>query len=131
MVLVPILAGTKGLGKFRAGLLGMLALATMLVGDLANTFLYWNHLGMSKTAKDRARVMVAGAIISSIALYVIILLAGVVDEKGEKRENTGEPAGETYGGRYIPKPGTGAGASPTSVLPYGVETPPSRGSRGY
>lgn len=106
VLLVAGLAATKGFASFRAGALGLLALGTMLAGDTANTFLQWNHLGMTKTATDRARTTAAGAIIASIGLYILIILIGLVDEKGEKVAQTGEPKGQTYGGRYVPSPGT-------------------------
>ncbi len=117
VILVPILAAKRQLGKFRGGLLGLLALGVMLVGDTANTYNLWNHLGFGRTAVDRARVMIAGSIIASIALYLLIFVVGIADEKGEKIETSGEPpAGEeTYGGRYVPKPGTTPGS------PYAVE----------
>lgn len=101
----------------------------MLVGDTANTFLYWNHIGISGTAESRARTMVAGTIVASIALYLLIVLAGVADEKSEKVETSGEPTGETYGGRYVPKPGESPGAySPA----YAVEGAQQRGEApGY
>ena len=94
------------ISKFRAGLLGLLAPATMLVSDTANTYNYWNHVGLSGTTKSRAETIMAGSIISAIALYVIIILVGLADENAEKVETSGEPTGETYGGRYVPKPGT-------------------------
>jgi hypothetical protein len=121
LLVVPILAAKSSLHKFRGGLLGMLALAVMLVSDTANTFNIWNHLGFGKVAKDRARAMIAGSIIVSIALYLLICLIGVADEKGEKVEVSGEPkeGEETYGGRYVPKPGTTPGA------PYAVEPTPT------
>jgi hypothetical protein len=118
LIVVPILAGKGSLGTFRGGLLGLLALGVMLVGDTANTFNLWNHLGFSGQTEDRARVMIAGSIFVSIALYLIILLVGVADEKGEKVETSGEPSAgeETYGGRYVSKPGTS---------PYAVEPSPT------
>ena len=121
LIVVPILAAKRSLHKFRGGLLALLALAVMLVSDTANTFNLWNHLGFGKTAVDRARVMIAGSIIVSIALYLLILLIGVADEKGEKVEMSGEPkqGEETYGGRYVPKPGTTPGS------PYAVEPSPT------
>ena len=79
----------------------------------------WNHLGFSGQAIDRARVMIAGTIIATIGLYLTILLVGHADEKGEKIETSGEPTGETYGGRYVPKPGTTPGS------PYAVEASPT------
>ena len=94
---------------FRVGVLGLLALVTMLVGDTANTFLSWNHLGFTGTAKSRARTVVAGSVMASIGLYLLIVLIGIVDEKGEKVAETGEPTGETYGGRFIAKPGSTPG----------------------
>jgi hypothetical protein len=116
LIVVPILAAKRSLGHFRGGLLGLLALGVMLVGDTANTFNLWNHLGFSKTAEDRARVMIAGTIIVSIAMYLLIMLIGIADEKGEKVQTSGEPTGETFGGRYVPKPGT---------TPYAVEASPT------
>ena len=114
LILVPILAFTRAISSFRAGLLALLALGVMLLGDTANTYLYYNSLpALDDTLSERARTMVAGAIISSIAIYLIIILAGIADEKGEKVEETGEPKGETYGGRFEPKAGTtGPYASP-------------------
>ena len=97
----------------------------MLVGDTANTFLYWNHIGLSGTAESRARTMVAGTIVASISLYVLILIIGVADEKGEKIETTGEPTGETYGGRYVPKPGT------EETGTYSPAYAPETQARGY
>lgn len=110
------------MSKFRGGLLGLLALGVMLVGDTANTYKLWNHLGFSGRPLDRARVMIAGSIIVSIALYLLILLVGVADEKGEKMETSGEPSAgeETYGGRYAAKPGTSPGS------PYAVEPSPTK-----
>jgi hypothetical protein len=52
--------------------------------------------------------MGAGAVIASVGMYLLIGLVGLVDEKEEKVETTGEPGGETYGGRYEPKPGATA-----------------------
>lgn len=104
VVTIPILTGLDKIGNFRAGLLGLIALAVMLVGDTTNTYLYWNHLGLGSTALSRARTMVAGGIIASIAFYILILLIGFADEKGEKVETSGEPTGETYGGRYMAGP---------------------------
>ena len=134
-MLIPALTAAKGLDKFRGGLIGLIALAVMLVGDATNTFYYWNHAGFSSTAKDRARTMLAGGIIASIALYVLLFLVGVADEKAEKVETTGEPTGETLGGRYQPKPGTEA-AAPAGVSEFGQYNPTyeeqgGRVARGY
>lgn len=105
-ILIPILTAAGSLNKFRAGLLGLMGPATMLCGDAANTFNYWNHVPVGSTAVARARTMMAGCIVSAISLFVIIILVGIVDEKSERLETTGEPTGETYGGRYTQKPGT-------------------------
>lgn len=129
VVLVPALAATGGVPKFRAGLLALLALAAMLVGDVASTFFYWKHLGVGGTPQDRAMTMLAGAIIASIALYLLILTVGVVDEKRERVEATGEPKGETYGGVYLPKEGTEP-AGGTFNATYEAEGPGGGGPGG-
>jgi len=106
LILVAGLVAAGTLSNFRAGTLGLLAIVTMLTGDTANTFYQFKYLGLSSTAVDRARTMLAGAIIASIGLYPMLMLIGFVDEKGEQVADTGEPGGETYGGRYAPKPGS-------------------------
>lgn len=42
LVLLPSLAITKGISKFRAGLIGLLGPLIMLLMNTANTFLYFN-----------------------------------------------------------------------------------------
>jgi len=105
-----------GFSSFRAGTLGLLVLGTMLAGDTSNTFFLWNHLDVSSTAKSRARTMLAGGIVSSMALYILIGLIGIVDEGAEMVADTGEPKGQTYGGRYVPESG-----AEQHYTPYGGE----------
>jgi hypothetical protein len=108
LLLVLFLVSSNKLHTFRAGMLGLLALATMLVGDMANTYFAGKHLGLPSATRDRANTMLAGAIVASIGLYPMIALIGFVDEKEEMALPTGEPTGDTYGGRYQSKPGEAA-----------------------
>ncbi len=96
---MPFLLAADGVASFRAGLLGLLAVTTMLVGDAANSFQAFSHLGLSGATAARARTFTAGSIIASVGLYALIMLAGVVDERSEGVVDTGEPHGETHGGR--------------------------------
>jgi hypothetical protein len=99
VVLAPLLLAADGVASFRAALLGLLAVTTMLVGDAANSFQAFSHVGLSGETAARARTFTAGSIIASVGLYALILLAGVVDERSEGVVDTGEPRGETRGGR--------------------------------
>ena len=96
---MPLLLAGDGVAAFRAGLLGLLAVTTMLVGDAANTFQAFSHLGLAGATAARARTFTSGAIVASVGLYALIMLAGVVDEGKEGVVDTGEPRGETRGGR--------------------------------
>lgn len=100
LVLTPILALTGKLSKFRAGFIGLLAPAIMLLGDMSNTFIYYTDLDFNSTAVARARTITAGAVITSIGLYLVLICSGFVDEDKEKSEKSGQPTGAVYGGRY-------------------------------
>lgn len=113
LLLVPILLARHSLHHFRAGALALIALLTMLLGDLTNTFLYYNNLNIPGAGGSRARVTVAGGIVTSIACYLMLILMGVVDEKKETKPSSGEPTGETMGGRFVPKSGTSMTYNPT------------------
>lgn len=62
--------------------------------------------------------MGTGAIIASFGLFLLIGSIGLVDEKEERVETTGEPKGVTYGGRHVPPPGA-ASFNPTYNEPVG------------
>jgi hypothetical protein len=100
LVLLPVLVIGDKMRKFRAGFLGLLVPLVMLLGDMANTFLFFNDLAFNGETKSRARTVVAGSIIASIGFYCTVIGAGIVDEDQERQEKTDAPTGETYGGRY-------------------------------
>ncbi|KAL4852859.1 hypothetical protein ACK3TF_006065 [Chlorella vulgaris] len=73
--------------KNRAALVGILAVAAVLLMDTANTYLQYNYLpGLTGTMLTRARVTVAGAIIAAVADLLLILLVGWHDDKTTYKE---------------------------------------------
>eukprot|EP00887_Chlorella_sp_A99_P005041 scaffold4.g5041.t1 len=111
VVLTPIVLAAGHLRFFRAGMVGLWAPLLVLLMDTANTYLYFNGLSsVSGTLLSRARVTVAGAVISSIGGFLVLVGLGVHDERGAAAaaRATGEPKGETYGGVYQPSPGATA-----------------------
>lgn len=100
LVLTPILVVTGKLSKFRAGFIGLLAPLIMLLGDMSSTFIYYTDLDFNSTAVARARTTTAGAVITSIGAYLVLICSGIVDEDKEKSEKSGQPTGAVYGGRY-------------------------------
>jgi hypothetical protein len=121
VVLIPILLGIQGISKMRAALVGLLALGTMLLMDTSNTFQQFNGLNLSGALIDRARVLAAGAIISTIATFILLFIVGIHDEKKEMTEEAGAPAGETAGGVYRHKE-AGEGAKSKGHMKH--TTPP-------
>lgn len=103
VVLTPIIVLKDFLGKFRAAYIGLLAALTMLIGDMSNTFLTSTYIDFSTTFTSRCRATSAGAIICSMAAYMMLICAGFVDEDAEKSEKSGAPTTQTttMGGYYV------------------------------
>ncbi|PSC69847.1 membrane transporter [Micractinium conductrix] len=100
LILVALFAAGRAFHVFRAGILGLAAPLLVLLMDSSNTFFYFNGLNLIGSTRERARVALAGTIISCVALGFMLLAIGVYDEeagKSERRGGTGEPKGETYG----------------------------------
>ena len=108
VVLAPVIVVKKVVGKCRAALIGLLAALTMLTGDMANTFLTATYTDFSGTFLSRCRATSGGAIICSMAAYMMIIFAGFVDEDAEKSEKSGAPTTQTAtrGGFYNDAPET-------------------------
>lgn len=79
-IVVVVTIVLKSVGKFRTGLIGLLAIDVMLLMDTANTFLYFNQVDVSGGFKDRTRVTFAGGLISSIGVFLLIIFLGMHDE---------------------------------------------------
>lgn len=103
VLLAPIIVVKNLVGTCRASLLGILATMTMLTGDLSNTFLTATYTDFSSTFLSRCRATSGGAIICSMASYLMIIFAGFVDEDAEKSEKSGAPTTQsaTRGGYYM------------------------------
>jgi hypothetical protein len=78
------------LHKTRAALVGILAVAAVLLMDTANTYLMHEYL--STTVIRRMRVIIAGAIIAAIADLLLLLLIGFHDDTTTAKER-GEVGG--------------------------------------
>eukprot|EP00887_Chlorella_sp_A99_P005657 scaffold1.g5657.t1 len=94
--------GGKWRGQ-RGALVGLLAVTVTLLMDTANTFLYISDAGfplVTGVMVTRARVTVAGAIISAVALFVMLILAGYYDEShgssAKPRREKAAPAGASF-----------------------------------
>lgn len=103
VVLAPIIVVKNLVGTCRASLIGLLAVVTMLAGDMSNTFLTATYSDFSGTFLSRCRATSGGAIICSMAAYLMIIFAGFVDEDAEKSEKSGAPTTQTAtrGGYYM------------------------------
>jgi hypothetical protein len=100
LILTPIMVAKSKLSKFRGGFIGLLAPLIMLLGDASNTFVYISDLDFQGSIVARGRTTSAGAIISSIGLFLTLIFSGIVDEDAERVEKSDAPVGETFGGRY-------------------------------
>lgn len=114
LVITPVLVVNGSLSTWRAGFLGMTATLLMLLGDTSNTFLSFNDLAVTSQTRSRARTLTAGAIIASVGFYMVLICAGIVDEKEELKEKSEAPTGETHGGRL----GNESNVDPTMPATY-------------
>jgi len=81
------------LHKTRAALVGILAVAAVLLMDTANTYLMYEYLpGVTSSMMKRVRVTIAGAIIAAIADLLLLLLIGFHDDTTTAKER-GEVGG--------------------------------------
>lgn len=102
---------TDKIHKNRAALVGILAVAAVLLMDTANTYLNFDYIpGLSGSLLTRARVTVAGACVAAAANLLLILLVGWHDERTTYKERherdivgAGYPAGNTM---YTTTPAT-------------------------
>lgn len=103
VVLTPLMVIKDLVGKCRACFIGLLATLTMLIEDMSNTFLATTYVDISSTFTTRCRATSAGAIICSMAAYLMLIFVGIVDEDAEKCEKTGAPTTQTdtRGGYYV------------------------------
>lgn len=101
--------------KTRGALIGMLAVAAVLLMDTANTYLMFNYIpGFTGKMASRTRATVAGAIVSAVADLFLILVIGWDSFAPERRERH-----EHYTTAAPPLPGatttTTAGTVPVQV----------------
>ncbi|KAL4433903.1 hypothetical protein ABPG75_000344 [Micractinium tetrahymenae] len=77
--------------KTRGALIGMLAVASVLLMDTANTFLMFNYIpGFTGKMASRTRATVAGAIVAAVADMLLILIIGwdsFASERYERHEH--------------------------------------------
>lgn len=101
------------LHKTRVALVGLLAVATVLLMDTANTYLLLDY--STDAMGKRVRTTIAGAIICAIANMLLIMLIGFHDDTTERKErgidHNKYPAGE---GAYHTVP-VGAGMQTTQT----------------
>ncbi|KFM23708.1 hypothetical protein F751_0922 [Auxenochlorella protothecoides] len=103
-LLLPILMTINGIRRFRAGLIGLVAVELMLLMDLINSFLYFNTIPtVSGALLARGRVVLAGAIIAAIGLFAVLIGLGLQDERDPElhSKRVGAGSGETRGGRFV------------------------------
>ncbi len=69
--------------KFRSGLVGLLAITTVLLMERTDTMLYASEIagGVSGSLAARARVWVAGGIIGAFAAGLLMLFVGIHNEE--------------------------------------------------
>ncbi|KAL4441894.1 hypothetical protein ABPG77_003810 [Micractinium sp. CCAP 211/92] len=96
LILMYLLMGV--MHKTRGALIGILAVASVLLMDTANTYLMFNYIqGFSGTMASRIRTTVAGAIVAAVADMFLILVIGwdsfASNERVERHEHY--PAGAT------------------------------------
>lgn len=127
LVVAALALARASMAKMRGVIIGLVAVLVTLTMNTANTFLYIGDGGWSAISglfRARARVTVAGAIISSIALFLMLILAGMHDEShgASKRPKAPKPpkgkvtraAGDTGAGT------TGGGTLPVSIGAVGA-----------
>lgn len=102
-VLTPVIVMKDLLGKCRACYIGLLAPLIMLAGDMSNTFITFTYADITTSFTSRCRATAAGAIISSMGAYMLLIFAGFVDEDAEKCEKSGAPTDQntTRGGYFV------------------------------
>ncbi|KFM23707.1 hypothetical protein F751_0921 [Auxenochlorella protothecoides] len=72
---------TTTIHKFRPGLVALLSITIMLLMGTANTFLFFNDVQTGNSSfKAGTRTTVAGAIIVTMASFVLVFLIGLHDE---------------------------------------------------
>ncbi|KAK2076564.1 hypothetical protein QBZ16_005324 [Prototheca wickerhamii] len=114
--ILPILMSVNGIRRFRAGLVGLVAIETMLLMDMINSFLYFNTIPtVSGALLSRGRVTVAGGIISAIGLFMTLIGLGIKDEVDPQlySQRMGARTGETKGGVF-----THPGQEESNVVSY-------------
>lgn len=109
--------------KNRAALVGILAVAAVLLMDTANTYLMVKYLALpgTGTLSTRAKLTVAGAIIAAVADLLLILAIGWHDDKTTlKEQGYGRAVHDTT-------PGYGAHSDCAGTTGYHTGTVPASG----
>lgn len=80
MVIFYLVTGV--LSRTRISLVGLCAVAAVLLMDTANTYLYFNNVpGLTSTMAASTKVTVAGAVVSAVADLLLMMLLGWTAEK--------------------------------------------------
>lgn len=84
-VLVTAALVSRFIHKFRSGLVGLLAVLTVLLMERTDTMLYASEIagGVDGTLASRARVWVAGGIIGAFASGLLMLFVGIHNEEDD------------------------------------------------
>lgn len=84
-VLTAVALVSRFIHKFRSGLVGLLAVLTVLLMERTDTMLYASEIagGVDGTLATRARVWVAGGIIGAFASGLLMLFVGVHNEEDQ------------------------------------------------
>ncbi|PRW44259.1 UPF0420 [Chlorella sorokiniana] len=132
MFVMLALGVTTFMGRLRGMLVALSAALLVLLMNTANTFLYVNYIdGLPGTIAARGRVLAAGAIISSIAMFLLIMVLGWHNEDAALEteydtETTGKKKGrKTAGGGVLGKLGLKKGREEGAE-----EEPPGAGTAG-
>lgn len=82
-LLVTIALVSRFIHKFRSGLVGLLAVLTVLLMERTDTMLYASEIagGVDGTLATRARVWVAGGIIGAFSSGLLMLFVGIHNEE--------------------------------------------------
>jgi hypothetical protein len=85
VIMVGAALATRSIHRSRSALTGIIAIATVLLMDTANTYLYFhNGVGnLAGTTKNRAEVVLAGAIVGIVANIFLIFFIGQHNDMGD------------------------------------------------